>query len=151
MTILDEDSRILGPWSTEPSRIHIELQDGLDRNLTVAETESFQLPAPLFEVRGDATRAVLFAHRTLDKMDREDRIRACYLHACLKYVSNDQLTNASVRARFRIDEKNSAIASRLIKEAVEAGVIVAVNPDAGRKFMRYVPSWAAPASPAPAI
>jgi hypothetical protein len=35
MTILDEDSRILGPWSTEPSRIHIELQDGLDRNLTV--------------------------------------------------------------------------------------------------------------------
>jgi predicted HTH transcriptional regulator len=126
-----------------------ERGSGIDK--VVAETESFQLPAPLFEVRGDATRAVLFAHRTLDKMDREDRIRACYLHACLKYVSNDQLTNASVRARFRIDEKNSAIASRLIKEAVEAGVIVAVNPDAGRKFMRYVPSWAAPASPAPAI
>lgn len=34
MTILDGDSRILGPWSTEPSRIQIELQDGLDRNLT---------------------------------------------------------------------------------------------------------------------
>jgi len=124
-----------------------ERGSGIDK--VVAETESFQLPAPLFEARGDTTRAVLFAHRPLDKMDRDDRIRACYLHACLKYVSNDQLTNASVRARFRIDEKNSATASRLIKEAVEAGVIVAVNPEAGRKFMRYVPSWAAPAPAAP--
>jgi hypothetical protein len=39
MTILDGDSRILGPWSTEPSRIHIELQDGLDRNLTLITPE----------------------------------------------------------------------------------------------------------------
>jgi hypothetical protein len=75
-------------------------------------------------------------------MDRNDRIRACYLHACLKYVSRDQLTNASVRARFGIEEKNSAIASRIIKEAVDAGAIVPVDPDAGRKFMRYVPRWA---------
>lgn len=119
-----------------------ERGSGIDK--VVAETEIFQLPAPLFEVRGDATRAVLFAHRALDKMDRDDRIRACYLHACLKYVSNDQLTNASVRARFRIDEKNSAIASRLIKEAVEAGAIVPVDLGAGRKFMRYVPHWASP-------
>jgi predicted HTH transcriptional regulator len=120
-----------------------ERGSGIDK--VVAETEFFQLPAPLFEVRGDATRAVLFAHRPLEKMDRDDRIRACYLHACLKYVSNDQLTNASVRKRFGIDEKNSAIASRLIKEAVEAGAIVAVDAKAGRRFMRYVPSWAAPA------
>jgi predicted HTH transcriptional regulator len=117
-----------------------ERGSGIDK--VVAETENFQLPAPLFEVRGDATRAVLFAHRPLDKMDRDDRIRACYLHACLKYVNNDQLTNSSVRARFRIEEKNSATASRIIKEAVEAGVIVAVDPGAGRKFMRYVPRWA---------
>lgn len=122
-----------------------ERGSGIDK--VVAETEFFQLPAPLFEVRGDATRAVLFAHRPLDKMDRDDRIRACYLHACLKYVSNDQLTNASVRKRFGIEEKNSATASRIIKQAVEAGAIVAIDPDSGPKFMRYVPHWAGPDRP----
>lgn len=118
-----------------------ERGSGIDK--VVAETEFFQLPAPLFEVRGESTRAVLFAHRALGKMNRDDRVRACYLHACLKYVSNEQLTNASVRTRFGISEKNSAIASRLIKEAVDAGVIVPADAAAGRKFMRYVPSWAA--------
>ncbi|MBK9037494.1 MAG: putative DNA binding domain-containing protein [Myxococcales bacterium] len=117
-----------------------ERGSGVDK--VVFQTEYFQLPAPLFEVRGEATVAILYAHRPLDKMSRDDRVRACYLHACLKYVSNEQVTNASIRKRFGIDEKNSASASRLIKEAVEAGVIVAVDPAAGRKFMRYVPSWA---------
>jgi ATP-dependent DNA helicase RecG len=50
-------------------------------------------------------------------------VRACYLHACLKYVMRSYLTNTSLRERFGIDEKNSAVASRLIKEAVEAGAI----------------------------
>lgn len=124
-----------------------ERGSGVDK--VVKETEDFQLPAPLFEVRGESTRAVLFAHRPLEKMDRADRVRACYLHACLKHVSNDQLTNTSVRERFGIDEKNAAKASRIINEAVEAGVIVAADARAGRKYMRYVPWWASPGAPAP--
>jgi ATP-dependent DNA helicase RecG len=119
-----------------------ERGSGIDK--VVRETEEFQLPAPLFEVRGESTRAVLFAHQPLEKMDRAERVRACYLHACLKYVSNDHLTNASLRQRFGIDEKSSAIASRLIKEAVDGGQIAALDPTAGKKVMRYVPWWAAP-------
>ncbi len=117
-----------------------ERGSGIDK--VVFQTELFQLPAPLFEVPGEATRAVLFAHRPLVKMEKEDRIRACYLHACLKYVSRDHLTNASVRERFGIEKQNSATASRLIREAVEAGAIVPVDPDAGTRFMKYVPTWA---------
>ena len=45
-------------------------------------------------------------------MDRDDRIRACYLHACLKYVNREYLTNSSVRERFGIDPRNIALASR---------------------------------------
>jgi len=52
-------------------------------------------------------------------MDKDDWVRACYLHACLKYVSRGLLTNTSVRERFGIDQQNSATASRLIREAVE--------------------------------
>jgi ATP-dependent DNA helicase RecG len=117
-----------------------ERGSGIDK--VVFEVEFNQLPAPLFEVTGDSTRAVLFAHRSLQKMDREDRIRACYLHACLRYVSDDYLTNASLRQRFGIDEKNSATASRFIKEALDAGRIAPENSSASKKHMRYVPHWA---------
>jgi ATP-dependent DNA helicase RecG len=110
----------------------------------VAATEVFQLPAPLVEVPGDSTRVVLFAPKPLNKMDKADRVRAIYLHACLRYVSHEHLTNASVRQRFGIDPKNIATASRLIREAVEAGVIVPYDPGAAPKLMRYVPVWAAP-------
>ena len=52
-------------------------------------------------------------------MDKDDRIRACYLHACLRYVERNYMTNTSLRARFGIEEKNSAMASRIIKETLE--------------------------------
>ncbi len=75
-------------------------------------------------------------------MDKEDRIRACYLHACLKYVQRDYITNTSLRARFGIEEKNSATASRLIKEAIEAKRIKLHDAAASKKYMKYTPHWA---------
>jgi predicted HTH transcriptional regulator len=119
-----------------------ERGSGVDK--VVFQTELFQLPAPLFEVPPEATRAVLFGHRALTKMDRDDRVRACYLHACLKYVGRDFLTNTSVRERFGIAERNKATASRLIKEAVGSGVITAYDAEAAPKLMKYVPWWAVP-------
>lgn len=71
-------------------------------------------------------------------------MRACYLHACLKYGSREYLTNSSLRERFGIPLKNSATASRFSKEAVGAGEIVPYDPDAPPKMMKYVPWWAAP-------
>lgn len=117
-----------------------ERGSGVDK--VVFATEFYQLPAPAFEVPGDSTRAVLFGHRPLAKMDREDRIRACYLHACLRHVGRDYMTNASLRERFGIDSRNSATASRLIKEALGAGVIRPHDETAARKLMKYVPFWA---------
>jgi ATP-dependent DNA helicase RecG len=118
-----------------------ERGSGIDK--VVFQTELFQLPAPLFEVTEEATRAVLFAHQPLAKMDKDDRVRACYLHACLKYVNREFLTNTSLRERFGIEPHNSAMASRLIKEAVDAGAIAPVDEDAAKKLMKYAPWWAA--------
>lgn len=117
-----------------------ERGSGIDK--VVFQTEFYQLPAPLFEVTGGSTRVVLFAPRPLTEMDKEDRIRACYLHACLRYVSRGYLTNASIRERFGIEAKNAAKASRLIREAVEAGRIRAHDPDTSKKHMKYAPWWA---------
>lgn len=70
------------------------------------------------------------------------RIRACYLHACLRYVQREFMTNASLRERFGIATQNSAIASRLIKEALKAKAIRPHDEGASRKYMKYLPIWA---------
>ena len=121
-------------------RICEERGSGIDK--VVFQVELFQLPAPLFEVPSGSTRAILFAHKTLANMDGEERIRACYLHACLKYVMRDCLTNASLRERFGIRQNNKAVASRRIREAVDAGMIKPFDKNAARKLMKYVPYWA---------
>lgn len=117
-----------------------ERGSGVDK--VVFETELYQLPAPVFEVAEDNTRAVLFAHRELKKMDKDDRIRACYLHACLRYVNRENMTNSSLRKRFGIESRNSAMASRIIKETILAKMIRPYDEEASRKFMKYVPFWA---------
>ena len=123
-------------------RIGICEERGSGWDKVVFLSEVYQLPAPLAEVVEDHTRVVLFAPRALSSMDRTERVRAVYLHACLRYVNRDFLTNASMRQRFGIDAHNSARASRLIAEAVEAGSIVPDDPAAAPRFMRYVPAWA---------
>lgn len=117
-----------------------ERGSGVDK--VVFQTELYQLPAPLFETTDEHTRAILFAHRELREMVKDDRIRACYLHACLKYVQRDFMTNTTLRERFGIEDKNSATASRIIKETLEAGWVRPYDESASRKFMRYVPCWA---------
>ncbi len=121
-------------------RICEERGSGIDK--VIAEVEHYQLPAPLFERPEGFTRTVLFAHKSLAVMDRAERVRACYLHACLRYVMRDVLTNTSLRERFGVEEKNKAAVSRYIREAVNAGVIKPFNEDASRKLMKYVPFWA---------
>lgn len=117
-----------------------ERGSGIDK--VVFQTELFQLPPPLFEITDQHTRCVLFAYKELSAMQKEEKVRACYLHACLRFVQREAMTNTSLRDRFGIDEKNSAIASRMIKDAVNDGKIKLYDPKAARKYMRYLPHWA---------
>lgn len=117
-----------------------ERGSGVDK--VVAATERFQLPAPVFEKPDGFTRAILFAHKPLRAMTRTERTHACYLHACLRYVERDPMTNASLRARFGIAEPNKSMASRIIADAVRDGLIKPEAPNQGKKYARYIPSWA---------
>lgn len=123
-------------------RVCEERGSGIDK--VVSQVELFQLPAPLFEKPKGFTRAVLFAHKPLTAMDSAERVRACYLHACLRYVTRQPVTNTSIRERFGIEEQNAALASRLLNEAVEDGMIVVRDVRVGRKSRSYLPYWAAP-------
>ena len=117
-----------------------ERGSGIDK--VVFQTEFFQLPAPSFETPGESTRAVLFAHRTFRDMDRSDRIRACYLHACLRHVSRDPMTNSSLRERFGIPEQNTAVISRVIRDAIAERWVKPHSAKQGKKFAKYDPIWA---------
>ncbi len=117
-----------------------ERGSGVDK--VVIQTEIFQLPAPVFETTVEHTRAVLFSYKALKDMDKEERIRACYMHAGLRYIQRDFMTNATLRSRFGIEIKNSAIASRIIKETLEAKMIFPYDPGSSKKFMKYIPWWA---------
>jgi predicted HTH transcriptional regulator len=75
--------------------------------------------------------------------DKNDRVWATYLHACLKYVQRESLTNSSLRERFAIQKENSATISRIIKEAVEASAVKPVEIESeSRRHAKYVPFWA---------
>lgn len=115
---------------------------GIDK--IVSECELYQLPAPNFVVVDDHLVATLYAPRALTKMDKSDRVRACYLHACLKFVSSgDVVTNESVRGRFNISKGNYPVASKIISEALDAKRIKPRNPkNRSRKHAQYVPYWA---------
>src|SRR5665213_426952 len=118
-----------------------ERGSGVDK--VIFNVELFQLPAPKFTVTQDHTQAVLFAYKKLSKMDKDDRIRACYQHACLCCVSNDRMTNASLRKRFSIKDENYSIASRIIAETLESKLIKPFDPkNLSRKHIKYVPFWA---------
>jgi len=53
------------------------------------------------------------------------------------------MTNQSLRERFKIEDHNYSIASRIIKDALLDGAIKEDDPDSkSRKYASYLPFWA---------
>lgn len=118
-----------------------EKGSGIDK--VIFYNEVYQLPAPDILIQEKHTKVIMYSYKTLNQMDKKDKIRACYQHCCLRYVSNDKMTNQSLRDRFQIESKNAAIASRIIKEALKDNVIKEDDPESNsRKYKKYIPFWA---------
>ncbi|MCK9398154.1 MAG: putative DNA binding domain-containing protein [Methylobacter sp.] len=118
-----------------------EKGSGIDKVVSAAEV--FQLPAPDFRVSETRTTAVLFAHQDFSDMSKPDRIRACYQHCCLQYVSNQRMSNQSLRERFKLPESKAATVSLVIGATKDAGLIKADESDSlSTRYARYLPFWA---------
>lgn len=117
-----------------------ELGTGWDRIALSCELK--QLPAPKISLYEENTKVTLFAEENFSNISYEDKIWACYLHACLKQVQGEQLTNSSLRERFGLKETGAGSISRLIKEAVEQKFIKPLDPDTAPRYMKYIPIWA---------
>ena len=121
-------------------RICEEKSSGIDK--VVAFAEAWQLPAPDFRTGEQHTSVVLFAHKDFDDMDRKERVRACYQHACLLYVSNQKMTNQTLRERFKLPEQKAEAISRIIADAVTDGKIKLDDPEnRSRRYAKYIPFW----------
>lgn len=118
-----------------------ERGSGIDK--VIFSVEAFQLPAPDFRVAGGSTVAVLYGPRKFAQMRREERIRACYQHACLQYVSGKRMSNATLRKRLGIKDSNYPLASRIIRDTIDGGLVKPHAEGAGSKRdATYVPFWA---------
>lgn len=118
-----------------------EKSSGIDRVIEAAEVH--QLPAPDFQVGFKRTVVILFGPRAFRKMDRNERIRACYQHCALQWVLRRQMTNQSLRERFRLSDSSTNTVSQIITAAMDAG-LVKLDPTAptSRKYAKYLPVWA---------
>ena len=106
--------------------------------------DSLKVVGPLrITVQEARTIVTLFAYRKYADLDRQERIYACYQHACLKYVTNDKMTNLTLRERLGIEKQNYPMASRIIKDTLNAGKIKEEKTENhSRNNKGYVPFWA---------
>lgn len=112
---------------------------GIDRALDAIEAEA--LPPPLIQVVEQNTVVTMFRERAFADMTREERIRACYQHTCLKFEFGDQMSNGSLRLRFGLKQTQYPQVSNVINDTINAGLIKPMNADQANRHARYVPHY----------
>ena len=118
-----------------------ERGSGIDK--VIFEVEFHQLPAPDFIEAEENLKVILYAPKLFREMDKADRVRACYQHACIQSVSRKTMTNESLRKRFNIADSNYPMATRVINDTLDAGWIKLADPEnPSRKYRSYLPFWA---------
>lgn len=114
---------------------------GLDK--TMLEIEQVHMPAPEFVSSENAMRVILFGPRPFNEMSKADKMRACFFHCVLRWLTRDYMSNASLRERFSLADEDYQAVSAIIAEAIKAGRIGPADPAQGKRNARYVPYWAA--------
>lgn len=94
-------------------RINICEERGSGIDKVIDAVEVYQLPAPNFVSEEKYLRATLYAYKSLREMDKEDKVRACYQHCCLKYVSSDFMTNQSCDSGSKLRKKTIQLPQEL--------------------------------------
>ena len=117
-----------------------ELGTGWDK--IVISCELYQLPAPVIDLYAENTKVTLFSELAFSSMSQESKLWSCYMHACIKYLQREQLTNSSLRQRFGLPPSSAGSISRLIKDAAAKKYIRPLDPDTAPRYMSYIPCWA---------
>jgi ATP-dependent DNA helicase RecG len=117
-----------------------ERGSGVDRALDAIEEAN--LRAPLFQEIENTTVVTLYRGDQFANMSKEERIRACYQHAALCVERGRDMSNATLRKRFGLTDKQYPQASIVIRDTMDSGLIRPLDEDQGNRNARYVPFWA---------
>jgi len=123
-------------------QFHICEESGTGWDKIAISCEMQRLPAPKISVYEESMRVCLYGYVPFSDIAPEDKIWACYLHACICYVEGKQMSNATLRERFGLETSASSAVSKIIKEALAKGMIKAFDPVTAPRYMKYVPVWA---------
>jgi ATP-dependent DNA helicase RecG len=124
-------------------RYYICEERGSGFEKTVISIELYGLPPLKFEETENSFKVVLSAPKTFAEMTEQERIDACYQHAIIQYYGNGGMSNASLRQRFGMHDKQASQISRLIKDAIDIGKVKPKDPESeSKKFTIYIPYWA---------
>ena len=113
---------------------------GIDKVIITLEIDN--LPAPTIVAKENNTLVTLYQRKELTNMSDRERVNAIYYHASRLYLENSFMTNKSVRERFGLTNKQSAMASKVIALAVKSKAVKPYDDTVGNKFMQYIPFWA---------
>lgn len=109
----------------------------------VRAIELFGLPPLKFVESENSFKVIMYSPKTFSEMSATERIEACYQHSVIQYFGNEGMTNASLRQRFGMHDKQASQISRLIKDSIDAGRIKLKDPDSdSKKYTFYLPYWA---------
>ncbi len=143
LRFIDEQARSRNEFLANLMRqagIAEERGSGVDK--AVAAVELFQSPPPEFRRGENSTIVSLYGPRALAYMPREERVRACYQHSVLMNLAGQRMSNETLRRRLGIENDDYTMASRIIKDARDAGLIKGYGDGKSKKFASYDPFWA---------
>ncbi|KFI88047.1 putative transcriptional regulator [Bifidobacterium reuteri DSM 23975] len=123
-------------------RLHLCEEAGSGWDKVVLDCEQHHLPAPEVEEPGDNMRVTLTRSTPYRELTREQRLDAAYWHACVQYAQRLPMTNTSLRERFALPQSGASQISRLIKACLDENLLKIADPDAGKRYIRYLPYWA---------
>lgn len=113
---------------------------GIDRALDAIEAEA--LPPPFFQVVEGHTVVTLYTQKSFAAMTRDERLRACYQHASLRFEAGQTMSNQSLRTRLGLTDRQYPQVSNVIREALDTKLIFPLDQDQGNRNARYIPWWA---------
>ena len=113
---------------------------GIDR--ATDAISQMKLPAYKAQSGDDFTRITLYPKKKVSEMSREERIAVCYQHACLLYEDGLAINNQIVRERFNLNKNQAVMASRILADTQESGLIKMKDPETeSKRYSSYIPYY----------
>ncbi len=105
--------------------------------------EEARMLSPSVHELSSSVSVYVYAQKPFSKWTIEEKLSSAYYHACLYYYSAGKaMTNESLRNRYGLSAKDMSIVSRIIRLALERGLLKLQSETASIKNRAYVPYWA---------